>query len=76
MQIADNLERALNKNVELILGKKIENKFVSFIDQYDAFCKEIKITNRIQLLVLTTDLRKMKTRVLHDGYNHLPMKAN
>lgn len=64
------------RNIENILNKKIENKFVSFTEQYNAFCKKIKSVDKIKMPFLTTDLRKMRSRVLHDGYNPLPMEVN
>lgn len=53
-------------NVSKILGKRLE-KGVSFKDRYKAFCREIKRQKDTTLSQLPTDLREMRTRVLHEG---------
>lgn len=65
--VASRLGIKLDKsNVSRILGKRFE-KGVAFKDRYFAFCKEIKRLKDITLSQLPTDLRGMRTRVLHEG---------
>ena len=56
--------------VEKVLGKKIQS--LSFNNQYGAFAKHVKESLNIGLPILTTHLRKMRTKVLHEGYNPKP----
>lgn len=57
-------------NVERLLKKKIES--LSFNDRYKAFSRQVKASFDIELPILTTHLRKMRTKVLHEGYNPKP----
>lgn len=60
----------LNKrNVERILDKKIEEKFLPFNLMYDALSKEIERIYKVQMPILTKSFREMRTQVLHRGYN-------
>lgn len=54
-------------SVEKLLNKKIED--FSFNDQYEAFSKQVKVLCNVDMPLLTTDLRQMRRRVLHQGYN-------
>jgi hypothetical protein len=64
---ADKLGFKLDKpNVVRILGKKIDES-TSFKSRYEAFCIEIKRLKNISLSKLPSDLREMRTRVLHQG---------
>jgi len=62
-QIGIKLDKS---SVSGILEKQFE-KDVPFKDKYLAFCKEIKRTKDVTLPMLPTDLRGMRTRVLHIG---------
>jgi hypothetical protein len=57
-------------NVERILGKKIKD--FCFNDQYEAFSAELKRMFSIEMPILTMHLRKMRVKVLHEGYNPEP----
>jgi len=57
-------------SVEKVLNKKIEG--LSFNDQYDAFSMQVKDSFKIDMPILTKDFRKMRTKVLHQGYNPKP----
>ena len=57
-------------NVERVLNKKIES--LSFNDQYEAFSRLVKVKFDIEMPILTTHLRKMRAKVLHEGYNPKP----
>lgn len=57
-------------NVEKLLNKEI--KSLSFNYQYEAFSKLVKVRFNIGMPILTTLLRKMRTKVLHEGYNPKP----
>jgi len=57
-------------NVEKILKKKIED--LSFNDQYEAFSIQVKGAFNIEMPILTGHLRKMRAKVLHEGYNPQP----
>jgi len=63
----------LNKEtVAKILGKKFsKDETLSFNQRYEAFSEEMKRRN-INMPKLTSDLRKMRQRVLHEGYNPTP----
>jgi len=62
----------LNKvNVEKLLNKKIKGDFF-FNDQYEAFSNEIKRLYSIDMPILTSQFRKMRVAVLHEGYNPQP----
>jgi len=56
--------------IERLLKKKIEK--VSFNNQYEAFRRQVKISYGIKMPLLTQHLRKMRTKVLHEGYNPEP----
>lgn len=65
--VAKQLGIKLDKSgVSKILGKQFE-KDVPFRDKYSAFCKEIKRSKDVTLSMLPSDLRGMRTRVLHKG---------
>jgi hypothetical protein len=69
--VAEKKKIRLDKaNVEKVLNKKIES--ISFNDQYEAFTKMIKVSSNIEMPILTTHLRKMRVKVLHEGYNPKP----
>jgi len=57
-------------NVEKLLNKKIGS--LSFNDRYRAFSKQVKSLFNIEMPILTMDLRRMRTKVLHEGYNPKP----
>ena len=57
-------------NVEKVLNKKIEELF--FNDQYKAFSRQMKDMFNIEMPILTTHLRRMRVKVLHEGYNPKP----
>jgi|GEM_PF-3008150 len=61
-------------NVEKVLNKKIEN--LSFNMQYEAFSRQVKDSFDIEMPILTTHLRKMRTEVLHEGYNPKPEETD
>jgi hypothetical protein len=46
--------------------------YLSFKDQYDLLSSEIERQKQIRLPQLTGDLRAMRVRVLHQGYNPEP----
>ena len=65
----------LNKaNAEKILSKKIED--LSFNDRYEAFSKQVKASFNVEMPILATHLRKMRTKVLHEGYNPKPEETD
>ena len=57
-------------NVERLLNREIED--LSFNDKYKAFSRQVKDSFDVEMPILTTDLRRMRTRVLHKGYNPKP----
>jgi len=57
-------------NVEKLLNKKIGS--LSFNDQYRAFSKQVKSLFNVEMPILTMDLRRMRIKVLHEGYNPKP----
>lgn len=59
-------------NVEKILDAKIESKEFSFNHQYEAFRIEVKRLFSVDMPFLTTQFRKMRVKVLHEGYNPQP----
>lgn len=65
------LDRA---NVETTLNKKIQS--LSFGDQYEAFATVVKTLFSVEMPILTTHLRKMRTKVLHEGYNPKPEETD
>ena len=70
--VAEKKKIKLDKtNVERILNKKITGE-LSFNDRYRAFSKQVKTSFKIDMPRLTTHLRKMRTEVLHQGYNPTP----
>jgi len=65
--MAEKLGIALDKSgVSKILGRQIEGE-LSFRDRYAAFCTEIKKRKDTTLSMLPSDLRGIRTRVLHEG---------
>jgi hypothetical protein len=58
------------QNIEKILAKKIKD--FSFNYQYEAFSVEVKRMFGVEMPILTMHLRKMRTAVLHYGYNPKP----
>jgi|GEM_PF-2947938 len=58
------------KHVERILNKKIDS--LSFNEKYEAFSKEIKRLYNVDMPILTTQFRKMRAKILHEGYNPQP----
>jgi len=58
------------KHVERILNKKID--YFSFNDQYEAFSREIKHLYDVDMPFLTTQFRKIRVKILHEGYNPEP----
>jgi len=65
--VAKQLGIELDKSsVSKILRKQFE-KDVPFKDKYSAFCKEIKRSKDVTLSILPSDLRGMRTRILHQG---------
>ena len=58
-------------NVERLLNKKIEGLFF-FNNQYQAFTKQVKALFGVEMPFLTQLLRKMRVKVLHEGYNPKP----
>lgn len=70
-QVAKRAEIKLDKaNVEKVLNKKIES--LSFNNQYEAFSKLVLALFDVEMPILTTHLRKMRAKVLHEGYNPKP----
>lgn len=64
---ADKLGFKLDKsNAARILGKQFDDS-TSFKSRYEVFCSEIKRLKNISLSKLPSDLREMRTRVLHQG---------
>lgn len=57
-------------NIEKLSGKKIQN--FSFNHQYQAFSKYVEDSYNIKMPILTTHLRAMRVKVLHEGYNPKP----
>ena len=57
--------------VEKILNKKIEGD-LTFNDKYEAFSKQVETAFNIEMPVLVPVLRRMRTKVLHEGYNPKP----
>jgi hypothetical protein len=57
-------------SVEALLNKKVQ--VLSFNDQYEAFSEQVKTSFNVEMPILTTHLRKMRTKVLHEGYNPKP----
>jgi len=56
------------QNVEKILGKNVGND-LTFSMKYDAFSKEVERLYNVEMPRMAKDLRKMRTEVLHKGYN-------
>lgn len=73
--VAERKNIKLDKaNVEKVLNKKIES--LSFNDQYEAFSRQVKTSFNIEMPILTIHLRKMRTKVLHEGYNPKPEETD
>jgi hypothetical protein len=58
------------KHVERMLNKKID--YFSFNEQYEAFSREIKRLYDVDMPFLTTQFRKIRVKILHEGYNPEP----
>jgi hypothetical protein len=70
--VAGKLKIDLGKtNVEQILKARITKGF-SFNQQYEAFRIEVKRQFDIDMPFLTTQFRRMRVKVLHEGYNPEP----
>lgn len=68
--VADKLNIDLNQpNVERILKAKFESKDFGFNQKYEAFANEIKRLHGIDVPYLTTQFRKIRVKVLHEGCN-------
>lgn len=73
--VAKRKKIELNKaNVERVLNKKIDS--LSFSRQYEAFSRQVGISFGIEMPILATHLRKMRTKVLHEGYNPKPEETD
>lgn len=71
--VAKKLKIDLSKaNVERILNAKIESKDFSFNHQYEAFRTEIMHLFDVDMPFLTTQFRRIRVKVLHEGYNPEP----
>lgn len=71
--VAEKAGIDLNKaNVEKILSAKIELKNFGFNNQYEAFGKEVNRLFNVDMPFLATQFRKMRVKVLHEGYNPEP----
>jgi len=57
-------------SIEKILNKKIQK--LSFSDQYEAFSARVYASFAVKMPILATHLRKMRAKVLHEGYNPKP----
>lgn len=57
-------------NVERVLNQKIQT--LSFNDQYQAFSTQVNALSGSRMPILTTHLRRMRAKVLHEGYNPNP----
>ena len=56
------------QNVEKVLDKKVKGD-LTFNVKYDAFSKEIERLYKVKMPIMTKNLRRMRTEVLHKGYN-------
>lgn len=73
--VAKSSNITLNKsNVERILNKKVQT--LSFNDRYEAFSRQVETSFGIEMPILTKHLRKMRTKVLHEGYNPKPEETD
>ena len=73
MLVAEKLKIDLDEtNVERILGSKIESKDFSFNHQYEAFGSEVKRMFDVDMPFLTTQFRRIRAKIVHDGYNPEP----
>jgi len=57
-------------NVERTLNKRIQR--LTFNDQYEAFSVQVKKSFEVEMPILAQHLRKMRAKVLHEGYNPKP----
>lgn len=65
----------LNKaTVEKILNKEIKD--LSFNDRYEAFSKQVKGSFGVEMPILTTHLRRIRAKILHEGYNPKPEETD
>jgi hypothetical protein len=71
-----HIEKAQNKTVKRnpaqILKAKIDSKDFSFNHQYEAFRTEVKRRFDVGMPFLATQFRRMRVKVLHEGYNPEP----
>lgn len=71
--VAGKLKIDLGKsNVEQILNAKIDSRDFSFNHKYEAFRTEVKHRFDVDMPFLTTQFRRMRVKVLHEGYNPEP----
>ncbi|MFA5364666.1 MAG: hypothetical protein WC325_05730 [Candidatus Bathyarchaeia archaeon] len=66
-------------NVEKVLGRRLKEqniKYLSFGDQYDLLSYVLEQEKSVKMPKLTVDLRKMRVRVLHKGYNPVPEETD
>jgi hypothetical protein len=71
--VAEKAKIGLDKaNVDRILNAKIPPKDFSFNHQYEAFRKEVKRLFNVDMPFLITQFRRMRVKVLHEGYNPEP----
>lgn len=75
--VAEKTEINLDKiNVEKILDKQIQPKDISFNHQYEAFTREMKRLFDIDMPFLVPQFRRMRVKVLHEGYNPEPEETD
>jgi hypothetical protein len=71
--VADKIGLDLKQsNVEKLLGKKFESKDFGFNQRYEAFGNIVKKSFDIDMPFLATQFRKIRVKVLHEGYNPQP----
>lgn len=56
------------QHVEGVLGKKVNGE-LTFNMKYDAFSKEVEKLCNVKMPIMTKDFRRMRTQILHMGYN-------
>jgi hypothetical protein len=68
--VAEKLSIDLNQNnVEKLLNSKFQTKEFGFNQKYEAFQAEVKRLSQIDMPEMTTHFRRMRVKVLHEGYN-------
>jgi hypothetical protein len=71
--VADKIGLDLRQpNVEKLLGKQFEPNDFGFNQRYEAFGNEVKKLFDIDMPFLATQFRKIRVKVLHEGYNPQP----